>query len=418
MKWKNRGWLWTIGLLVGALILRLCWPVDDPIKWTFNVGANSHNEPVVAPDGTVYVGDSGGGLFAVNPDGTTKWSVNLGLALITEPVIAPDGTLYVPLWISGAAGGIASVKADGAINWIFHGTGPVLAAPALGADGVIYVGGYHSNLFALNPDGTVQWKVETEGVIADKPAITSQGEVAFVSLDDHLYIVGPDGELRLRKKLSDDHHVHTVTTAPDGSLLLTSGPELRRFSTDGAVNWAVDLRNFTVPQTHVPTGLTAHSSPYVYVNPLYMADGSILVYSANGYAYRISSAGTVLSVIDGGVNEDYDREAIGVVPGNEILMAYETTLQVSKGTNSYWTGTEEAAVVGLASDGTERWRVPITGAFNPLRMLEISQFSRERQFGFGQRDHQSLSRPVMGPDGTVYVRTMKKGLIAIRPPRD
>ncbi|GEM_PF-2307234 len=417
MKWKNQGWLWAIGLLIGAMLVILFSTGATPIKWTFNVGANGYNVPLVTADGTIYVGDSGGRLFAVNPDGTEKWSVNLGLALITEPVIAPDGTLYVPLFMSGLAGGIASVKADGTINWIFHGTGPVFAAPALGNDGTIYVGGYHSNFFALNPDGTVRWTIETGGVIAGKSAVTSLGEVAFVSSDDHLYIASPDGQLRLRKKLSEEHHAHTVTSAPDGALLVTLVSELRFFTSGGDTKWTTNLRDFAVPRTGSHTVLTAHLGPYVYVNPQCMADGSIFVYAANGYTYRISSLGKILAAIDTGENENHDRQPMGVTSGNELLLAYEKTLRIPTGAGSYLTGTEEAAVVKLAIDGTEQWRLPIPGRFNALRMLEFGRFSQQRQFGFGQRDYQGLLKPVMGPDGTVYVRAMR-GLIAIQPPRN
>ncbi len=72
-------------------------PAKDPRTLTdlgsFAPGAG----PVVAPDGTVYVGNEQGKLMSFKPDGTPGWSRNLnrGEAILASPAIGADGTIYV-----------------------------------------------------------------------------------------------------------------------------------------------------------------------------------------------------------------------------------------------------------------------------------------------------------------------------------
>jgi hypothetical protein len=53
--------------------------------------------PVVAPDGTVYVGNEQGKLMSFKPDGTPGWSrtLNSGEAILASPMIGSDGSVFV-----------------------------------------------------------------------------------------------------------------------------------------------------------------------------------------------------------------------------------------------------------------------------------------------------------------------------------
>ncbi len=53
--------------------------------------------PVVAPDGTVYVGTAQGKLIALRPDGGRLWSrdISRGEAIVASPAISSDGSIYV-----------------------------------------------------------------------------------------------------------------------------------------------------------------------------------------------------------------------------------------------------------------------------------------------------------------------------------
>ncbi|HKP22471.1 MAG TPA: PQQ-binding-like beta-propeller repeat protein, partial [Dongiaceae bacterium] len=49
--------------------------------------------PVIAPDGTVYVGNMDGTLMAFRPDGTPLWSRDIGgyESIVSSPVLGSDG---------------------------------------------------------------------------------------------------------------------------------------------------------------------------------------------------------------------------------------------------------------------------------------------------------------------------------------
>ena len=86
----------------------------DSAKWTFYAVAGPPRCPFGCPpligfpysaaigaDGTIYLGNNDGNLYALNRDGTQKWSI-AGPA--GEPVVGADGTLYV------AAGSLYAIR--------------------------------------------------------------------------------------------------------------------------------------------------------------------------------------------------------------------------------------------------------------------------------------------------------------------
>jgi hypothetical protein len=68
-------------------------PVTVPDLGTFAAGAG----PVVAPDGTVYLGNQQGKLIALHADGSAAWSRDItpGHAITASPLVAPNGWIYV-----------------------------------------------------------------------------------------------------------------------------------------------------------------------------------------------------------------------------------------------------------------------------------------------------------------------------------
>jgi hypothetical protein len=64
-----------------------------PKLGTFAPGAG----PVIAPDGTVYLGTLEGKLIALHADGSPFWSrdINPGEAIVASPVVGADGSIYV-----------------------------------------------------------------------------------------------------------------------------------------------------------------------------------------------------------------------------------------------------------------------------------------------------------------------------------
>ena len=68
-------------------------PITVPGLGRFALGAG----PVVAPDGTVYLGTIQGKLIALHADGKPFWSrdISPGQSIVASPAIASDGSIYV-----------------------------------------------------------------------------------------------------------------------------------------------------------------------------------------------------------------------------------------------------------------------------------------------------------------------------------
>jgi hypothetical protein len=82
--------------------------------------------PVVAPDGTVYLGNEQGQLMAFKPDGTRTWTRDIPdpQTILASPAIGSDGTIYV-VGVSISRdhrGGKSVIRADSALH-VFNSTG-------------------------------------------------------------------------------------------------------------------------------------------------------------------------------------------------------------------------------------------------------------------------------------------------------
>jgi outer membrane protein assembly factor BamB len=162
---------------------------DDPsaanqlqVLWRFHPPAASsfHATPALSSDGnTLYLGFAAGAfsgqgsaaLYAVNAaNGQMVWSADLGATrVMASPTVGSDGTLYV-----GTAGGqLAAVGADGKVKWTAQ-TGPAIkSAPAIGQDGTIFMPSSDGNLYAVSSSGQVKWTFNFGEHLGPTPLVTS-----------------------------------------------------------------------------------------------------------------------------------------------------------------------------------------------------------------------------------------------------
>jgi len=82
-----------IGLESGRLA---CIRSDGSLRWTYDAGAAIRGCPVVDGQGTVYCGTAGQGVVALREDGSLLWSLPFGEVVAgAYPVLARDGTLFI-----------------------------------------------------------------------------------------------------------------------------------------------------------------------------------------------------------------------------------------------------------------------------------------------------------------------------------
>ena len=130
---------------------------------------------------------SGGGLRAMNPDGTQKWHFPVGKGGIgSASALGKNGTIYVGSMDSH----FYAINPDGSQKWRYRASGPINSSPALDVNGMIYFGSVDYYVTALTSRGAMKWKYRTHGSIWSSPAIGSNGILYVGSYDGFLYAIG------------------------------------------------------------------------------------------------------------------------------------------------------------------------------------------------------------------------------------
>jgi ABC-type dipeptide/oligopeptide/nickel transport system permease subunit len=137
------------------------------------------------------------------------------------PVIAADGTLY----IGTDAGKLLAVTPEGKIAWQASLTGPAVGSPAIGPDGTIYATDEQAYLSAFTPEGKVQWRYHATGVITE--TLRAQSGAIIRETQIPLDALGPAGS--------------GPTVAPDGTIYYSMAVETRRHEANVFFNSEVRL---------------------------------------------------------------------------------------------------------------------------------------------------------------------------------
>jgi outer membrane protein assembly factor BamB len=228
-------------------------PLPERILWRFDTVANyiSHRA-AVADDGTVYVNDSSGFLYALDENGTLLWDYDGGGIGSTGPtVVGTDGTIYF-----GTGSGTPAIHAlnpDGTLKWMFEdpdSQGPI-GGPSIGPDGNVYAvfdvpGDF--GVVSLSPAGVLLWNNLGDPVVAD--FAESGREIVFT--DDELYWTSSypgafyafeiaDGDQVFQLDLADPGQACTGKHAKQDAwvVYVATGvaPRLNAYDKDGNLKW-------------------------------------------------------------------------------------------------------------------------------------------------------------------------------------
>jgi len=217
---------------------------DGTLRWQFEFNAGSaiftsnvQSSPVIAPDGTIYVGSIDTNLYALNPDGTVKWAVSPTLSSISSsPVRGHDGTIY----IMDATCTLFAFSKIGDPLWNFDLSAGTCydASPSVGTDGTVYIGGpFERDVYAINADGTLKCKFLTGWTIVSTPAIAVDGTIYVGS--DFLYALNPNCTLKWKIPQSGvSFSSSSAAIGADGTIYWQGGRGLYGLNPDGTVKWS------------------------------------------------------------------------------------------------------------------------------------------------------------------------------------
>jgi len=240
----------------------------------------------------------------------------------------------------------------GTILWQFEG-GAVYTGPVVGADGTVYVTGGNpsSTLYALTPGGAKKWERNLGGT-GCSPAVAADGTI-YVTGDMMFRAFNPDGTLRWTYTFPDliwFYNVSPPAIGHDGIIYVGTGHPnkgLYAFRPDGSLKWKF-----------VPDGAFAE----VYA-PVVGTDGTIYFGSYNDGFYAVNPDGTRRWYVS--------------------MQGYNISSAIGGDGTVYVVGSIfPSKLFAFTPDGTKRWETQI-----------------------GPRFSQGASSPVIGADGTIFLRS-------------
>jgi outer membrane protein assembly factor BamB len=366
--------------------------------WDFTTGAGVFSSPVVAGDGTIFVGSADRTFYALAPDGTLRWSFETGEIIDSSGLLddagrvvfgSGDGHLYAldaasgeEQWrfeaddpsVSGAfinwfEGNVAvgpagdlyvpndnffvyAIDRDtGEARWRFQMPDQTWSLPAIDpATGRLYIGNNNllsllgDNTFAIDPDGAEVWATTTNGSVVASPLLTADGRVVVGGFDGFLRAYDAETGDQLWELGTRDHIYASPGILPDGTIVQPSadGTIYAVDPATGALRWAFDTRE------------ALRSSPAID------GEGAIYLGSGEGRLFVLEPDGTLrwsLRLIDDARNDLNASPALGETA---IYIAGESG-QVFSVPYDYCLGAEgesdERCTLGPAED------LPDDGAF-------------------------------------------------------
>lgn len=350
------------------------------VKWTYATGGNiRYSTPAISDDGTVYVGSADGKLYAIRANGTLRWATLTGGAIKTSPAIAPDGTIYAgsddkKLW---------AFRADGTVKWSFVTGDTIRSSPTIGPDGAIYFGSDDHKIYAVEPTGLLRWAAVTGGPVKATPAIGQSVNVIVGSYDGFLYAISAGGVLQWVTFVGDEIR-SSAAIGIHGKVFLAVGTKLAVFRDDGNDSWDFEL------------GSALLSTPAVHTR---LSDSleTVVIGAENGRVYAVErTAGVVWSALLGSPVRSSAAIANGhvyvgtlagsiVCVGPPVTTAVETELlprtALLASPNPFTTGDRVTLRYAFGAGSTraaEGGRIVVTDVSGRLvRTLELSAGSAE-----------------------------------------
>jgi outer membrane protein assembly factor BamB len=320
--------------------------------WKYQTGKGIFSSPVVAADGTVYIGSADRTFYALNPDGTLKWSLLTGEIIDSSALLDDQGRVYfgsgdgklraldaktgAPVWefaadppstnsafINWFEGNVAMGpdgtlyapndnffvyavdRAKGAVVWRFEMPDQTWSLPAVDArTGTLFIGNNNllpllgKNTFSITADGDASWTASTLGTVAASPLLTADRRMIVGGFDGFVHAYDADSGEELWSSGTRDHIYASPALSLDGTIVQPSadGTVYGMSPTDGAVRWTFDTRE------------PVRSSPAVD------AEGNVYFGSGEGRLFVLKPDGTLrwsMQLVDADRNDINASPALG-----------------------------------------------------------------------------------------------------------
>ncbi len=307
------------------------------LLWTFPTGKGIFSTPVVAADGTLYVGSADRTFYALNPDGTLRWSVPTGEIIDSSALLDDKGRVYFG---SGDGNLYARDAATGQEVWTFAADDPSVSSAlinwfegnvAIGPDGTLYVPNDNFFVYALDRDtAQVKWKMRFYDQTWSLPAVNPVTGNVYIGNNNMLEALGPNtfAYSPTGERLWDARSNGTVAASP----MLTHDGKVIVGGFDGFLRAYDELSGEPL--------WTFGTRDHIYASPGQLPDGTIVQPSADGTIYGLDPA-------DGSKRWAFDT-----------LEAVRSSPAIDADGNVY-VGSGQGRLFVLNPDGTLRWSMQL-----------------------------------------------------------
>ena len=102
---------------------------------------------VIGPGGTLYAGNTGGGMYAISPEGQEVWNFPTGNSVWSAAAIDDAGRIF----FGSVDAFLYGIDGAGSPLWSKLTIGFNASSAAIGSDGTVYIGSFDHSLYALDP---------------------------------------------------------------------------------------------------------------------------------------------------------------------------------------------------------------------------------------------------------------------------
>ena len=171
--------------------------------WEVSLPDFISSSPVVAEDGTVYVGCQDGSLYAIK-DGEIGWNAETADEIWSSPSIGPNEAIY----FGSNDGWVYAIKKNGLTLWETEINGQIWGRPLVTDDYVVYVASTSKYLHKLDgTDGSQIWSVKLEGMSYSSPVMDVDGTIYIGTTSGVLYALDPEtGKARFKYTIGGTIH--------------------------------------------------------------------------------------------------------------------------------------------------------------------------------------------------------------------
>ncbi len=305
--------------------------------WSYKTGKGIFSSPVVAADGTIYIGSADRTFYALNADGTVRWKLLTGEIIDSAALLDDKGRVY----FGSGDGKLRALDAKtGTEVWTMHADDPSVNKSfinwfegnvAMGPSGQLYVPNDNFFVYAIDRDtGNVNWRYKMPDQTWSLPAVDTSTDTLFVGNNNLLPLLGKNtfgidgkGETAWSSVTLGTVAASPLLT-PDGKMVVGGFDGYVRAYDEatGAELWNVATRD------------------HVYASAARLPDGTIVQPSTDGTVYAIDPA-------SGAVKWTFDvGEPVRSSPAVD-------------GDGNVYFGCGDGRLYALTKDGALRWAMKL-----------------------------------------------------------